>query len=62
MTPSVENAITTGTNLLASSSDSAKLDAQVLLLNILQKPRSLIVHKDKRSFTSHLQSLKDKLY
>ena len=42
MTPSVENAITTGTNLLASSSDSAKLDAQVLLLNILQKPRSYL--------------------
>jgi len=38
----VENAITTGANLLASSSDSAKLDAQVLLLNILQKPRSYL--------------------
>ncbi|MGE6460626.1 peptide chain release factor N(5)-glutamine methyltransferase [Pseudoalteromonas tetraodonis] len=42
MNLTVENAITTGANLLASSSDSAKLDAQVLLLNILQKPRSYL--------------------
>ncbi|MBL0688823.1 MAG: peptide chain release factor N(5)-glutamine methyltransferase, partial [Pseudoalteromonas sp.] len=51
MTPSVENAITTGTNLLASSSDSAKLDAQVLLLNILQKPRSYLFTWPEKQLT-----------
>jgi release factor glutamine methyltransferase len=47
----VENAITTGANLLASSSDSAKLDAQVLLLNILQKPRSYLFTWPEKQLT-----------
>ena len=51
MTPSVKNAIATGANLLASSSDSAKLDAQVLLLNILQKPRSYLFTWPEKQLT-----------
>jgi len=51
VTPSVENAIATGANLLASSSDSAKLDAQVLLLNILQKPRSYLFTWPEKQLT-----------
>jgi release factor glutamine methyltransferase len=38
----LEQAIAAGANLLAPSSESAKLDAQVLLLHILQKPRSYL--------------------
>jgi len=38
----LEQAIAAGADLLASSSESAKLDAQVLLLHILQKPRSYL--------------------
>jgi release factor glutamine methyltransferase len=49
--PTVENAIATGANLLASSSDSAKLDAQVLLLNILQKPRSYLFTWPEKQLT-----------
>jgi len=49
--PTVESAITTGANLLASSSDSAKLDAQVLLLNILQKPRSYLFTWPEKQLT-----------
>ncbi|WP_288987552.1 peptide chain release factor N(5)-glutamine methyltransferase [uncultured Pseudoalteromonas sp.] len=51
MSLTVENAITTGANLLASSSDSAKLDAQVLLLNILQKPRSYLFTWPEKQLT-----------
>ena len=51
MNPTVENAIATGANLLASSSDSAKLDAQVLLLNILQKPRSYLFTWPEKQLT-----------
>lgn len=42
MSQTLEQAITAGANLLAPSSDSAKLDAQVLLLHILQKPHSYL--------------------
>ncbi|CAM3884204.1 MULTISPECIES: peptide chain release factor N(5)-glutamine methyltransferase [Pseudoalteromonas] len=42
MTDTVESAVTRATLLLQSSSDSAKLDAQVLLLDVLQKPRSYL--------------------
>ncbi|WP_372761365.1 peptide chain release factor N(5)-glutamine methyltransferase [Pseudoalteromonas sp.] len=42
MTHTLEQAIAAGAKLLAASSDSAKLDAQVLLLNILQKPHSYL--------------------
>jgi release factor glutamine methyltransferase len=49
--PTVENAIAIGANLLASSSDSAKLDAQVLLLNILQKPRSYLFTWPEKQLT-----------
>ncbi|WP_377114782.1 hypothetical protein [Pseudoalteromonas sp. M58] len=50
--PITKNAfITTGANLLASSSDSAKLDAQVLLLNILQKPRSYLFTWPEKQLT-----------
>jgi len=38
----LEQAVAAGADLLASSSESAKLDAQVLLLHILQKPRSYL--------------------
>ena len=51
MNLTVENAIATGANLLASSSDSAKLDAQVLLLNILQKPRSYLFTWPEKQLT-----------
>lgn len=51
MNPTVENAIAIGANLLASSSDSAKLDAQVLLLNILQKPRSYLFTWPEKQLT-----------
>jgi len=53
--PTVENAIATGANLLASSSDSAKLDAQVLLLNILQKPRSYLFTWPEKQLTVHAE-------
>ncbi|CAM4120026.1 peptide chain release factor N(5)-glutamine methyltransferase [Pseudoalteromonas ostreae] len=42
MTDTVESAIKRATLLLQSSSDSAKLDAQVLLLDVLQKPHSYL--------------------
>ncbi|KAA1158935.1 MULTISPECIES: peptide chain release factor N(5)-glutamine methyltransferase [Pseudoalteromonas] len=42
MAHTLEQAIAAGADLLASSSESAKLDAQVLLLHILQKPRSYL--------------------
>ncbi|ATG77096.1 MULTISPECIES: peptide chain release factor N(5)-glutamine methyltransferase [Pseudoalteromonas] len=42
MSQTLEQAIAAGANLLAPSSESAKLDAQVLLLHILQKPRSYL--------------------
>lgn len=51
MSLTVESAIITGANLLASSSDSAKLDAQVLLLNILQKPRSYLFTWPEKQLT-----------
>jgi len=38
----IEQAIAAGANLLAPSSESAKLDTQVLLLHILQKPHSYL--------------------
>lgn len=40
MTDTIEGAIKRATLLLQSSTDSAKLDAQVLLLDVLKKPRS----------------------
>lgn len=42
MSQTLEQAIAAGANLLAPSSESAKLDAQVLLLYILQKPHSYL--------------------
>ena len=42
MSQTLEQAIAAGANLLAPSSESAKLDAQVLLLHILQKPHSYL--------------------
>jgi release factor glutamine methyltransferase len=42
VTHTLEQAIAAGADLLAASSESAKLDAQVLLLNILQKPHSYL--------------------
>ncbi|AQQ01716.1 protein-(glutamine-N5) methyltransferase, release factor-specific [Pseudoalteromonas aliena] len=42
MSQTLEQAIAAGAELLAPSSESAKLDAQVLLLHILQKPRSYL--------------------
>ncbi|WP_405601265.1 MULTISPECIES: peptide chain release factor N(5)-glutamine methyltransferase [unclassified Pseudoalteromonas] len=42
MSQTLEQAIAAGAELLAASSESAKLDAQVLLLHILQKPHSYL--------------------
>jgi len=42
VTDTVESAIKRATLLLQSSTDSAKLDAQVLLLDVLQKPHSYL--------------------
>lgn len=39
---SIEQALVNATNQIADNSDSAKLDSQVLLLHVLQKPRSYL--------------------
>lgn len=55
MTHTLEQAITAGADLLAGSSDSAKLDAQVLLLNILQKPHSYLFTWPEQVLSSEQQ-------
>lgn len=55
MTDTLEQAVAAGAKLLASSSDSAKLDAQVLLLHILQKPRSYLFTWPEKKLSSEQQ-------
>jgi len=52
----LEQAIAAGADLLASSSESAKLDAQVLLLHILQKPRSYLFTWPEHALSDEQQS------
>jgi len=52
----LEQAIAAGADLLASSSESAKLDAQVLLLHILQKPRSYLFTWPEHALSNEQQS------
>ncbi|MFK3862513.1 peptide chain release factor N(5)-glutamine methyltransferase [Pseudoalteromonas rhizosphaerae] len=57
MTDTIESAVSRATLLLQSSSDSAKLDAQVLLLDVLQKPRSYLFSWPEQKLTPHQQQL-----
>ena len=56
MAHTLEQAIAAGADLLASSSESAKLDAQVLLLHILQKPRSYLFTWPEHALSDEQQS------
>lgn len=57
MTPlSVQQAIAQATQLLSATSSSAKLDAQVLLLHVLQKPRSYLFAWSDSLLTADQQS------
>jgi len=51
----IEQAIVAATALLTPSSDSAKLDAQVLLLSILDKPRSYLFTWPEKQLTEQQQ-------
>ena len=55
MPQSIEQAIVAATALLTPSSDSAKLDAQVLLLSILDKPRSYLFTWPEKQLTEQQQ-------
>ncbi len=55
MPQSIEQAIVAATALLTPSSDSAKLDAQVLLLSILDKPRSYLFTWPEKHLTEQQQ-------
>tara|TARA_R110002051_G_scaffold75888_1_gene138368 strand:- start:6601 stop:7440 length:840 start_codon:yes stop_codon:yes gene_type:complete len=52
----LEQAIAAGADLLALSSESAKLDAQVLLLHILQEPRSYLFTWPEHALSDEQQS------
>ena len=56
MSLTLEQAIAAGADLLASSSESAKLDTQVLLLHILQKPRSYLFTWPEHTLSNEQQS------
>lgn len=56
MAHTLEQAIAAGADLLALSSESAKLDAQVLLLHILQKPRSYLFTWPEHALSDEQQS------
>ncbi|KTF17706.1 peptide chain release factor N(5)-glutamine methyltransferase [Pseudoalteromonas carrageenovora] len=56
MSLTLEQAIAAGADLLASSSESAKLDAQVLLIHILQKPRSYLFTWPEHVLSNEQQS------
>ncbi|MEI8652551.1 peptide chain release factor N(5)-glutamine methyltransferase [Pseudoalteromonas sp. Hal273] len=56
MSQTLEQAIAAGANLLAPSSESAKLDAQVLLLHILQKPHSYLFTWPEHALSDEQQS------
>lgn len=60
MTDTVESAIKRATLLLQSSTDSAKLDAQVLLLDVLQKPRSYLFSWPEKQLSAAQQQHFDK--
>ena len=63
MTISVEKALADGANAFARISETAKLDAQVLLLDVLDKPRSylftwpdsLLTFEQLQQFDTYLQ-------
>ncbi|NMM40756.1 peptide chain release factor N(5)-glutamine methyltransferase [Pseudoalteromonas arctica] len=57
MTDTIESAVSNATLQLQSSSDSAKLDAQVLLLDVLQKPRSYLFSWPEKKLTQQQQQL-----
>jgi|TARA_R110001606_G_scaffold13843_1_gene59360 release factor glutamine methyltransferase len=57
VTDTIESAVSRATLLLQSSSDSAKLDAQVLLLDVLQKPRSYLFSWPEQKLTPQQQQL-----
>ncbi len=59
MTDTVESAIHSATLLLQNSTDSAKLDAQVLLLEVLNKPRSYLFSWPEKQLTVEQQQLFD---
>ncbi|MBQ4834527.1 peptide chain release factor N(5)-glutamine methyltransferase [Pseudoalteromonas sp. MMG010] len=61
MRHTVESAIAAGAKLLACCSESAKLDAQILLLNILQKPHSYLFSWPEASLTTAQQAQFDEL-
>ncbi|WP_024595293.1 MULTISPECIES: peptide chain release factor N(5)-glutamine methyltransferase [Pseudoalteromonas] len=56
MAHTLEQAIAAGADLLALSSESAKLDAQVLLLHILQEPRSYLFTWPEHALSDEQQS------
>lgn len=56
MAHTLEQAIAAGADLLALSSESAKLDAQVLLLHILQKPHSYLFTWPEHALSDEQQS------
>ncbi|WP_024605247.1 MULTISPECIES: peptide chain release factor N(5)-glutamine methyltransferase [unclassified Pseudoalteromonas] len=56
MSQTLEQAIAAGANLLVPSSESAKLDAQVLLLHILQKPHSYLFTWPEHALSDEQQS------
>ncbi|MFY8327316.1 peptide chain release factor N(5)-glutamine methyltransferase [Pseudoalteromonas sp. ZZD1] len=59
MTDTVESAIHSATLLLQNSTDSAKLDAQVLLLEVLNKPRSYLFSWPEKQLTVEQKQLFD---
>ncbi|AXV65650.1 peptide chain release factor N(5)-glutamine methyltransferase [Pseudoalteromonas lipolytica] len=56
MPQSIEQALIAATALLTPSSDSAKLDAQVLLLSILDKPRSYLFSWPEKHLTEQQEA------
>ncbi|MFP3426715.1 peptide chain release factor N(5)-glutamine methyltransferase [Pseudoalteromonas sp. SIMBA_162] len=61
MNQTLEQAVAAGANLLAQSSESAKLDAQVLLLHVLDKPRSYLFTWPERLLSTEQQNTFDTL-
>lgn len=59
MANTVETAIHSATLLLQGSTDSAKLDAQVLLLEVLKQPRSYLFSWPEKQLTEQQQALFD---
>jgi release factor glutamine methyltransferase len=59
--PTIEHVITEGAKLLASCSDSAKLDSQILLLHVIQKPHSYLFTWPEQTLTTEQQAQFDTL-